>query len=212
MASRVIDSEDHTPEGFKWLRLKHITVSAPSHRDACNKGSGRSRGRIGLAAARHHRPCRRRPINSTGYLRSPAYLEPLPLINSGRTRKAGGGCGSARSGRHGGGPSMGVPSSPRCVCSSAVPLLHSPPVVHASWLLNRDAACGLRLLNGLQPACCRRAPPVVHPPAPGRPPAPRRPQILRKGQPAVLPVLKQFRPPIENYCLEVRACCLFGLA
>ncbi|KAI7840091.1 hypothetical protein COHA_006220 [Chlorella ohadii] len=30
-------------------------------------------------------------------------------------------------------------------------------------------------------------------------------KILRKGQPPVLPVLKQYRPPIENYCLELPA-------
>jgi hypothetical protein len=34
-------------------------------------------------------------------------------------------------------------------------------------------------------------------------------QIVREGQPPVLPVLKQYRPPLANYCLEVR---LFGLA
>lgn len=30
-------------------------------------------------------------------------------------------------------------------------------------------------------------------------------KILRRGKPALLPVLKQYRPPIANYCLELPA-------
>jgi hypothetical protein len=30
-------------------------------------------------------------------------------------------------------------------------------------------------------------------------------QVLRRGQPTLLPVIKQYRPPIANYCLELPA-------